>query len=73
MSKARMTLDMSSQQMTAIEVACELSGLTKAQYIRQAVELLTTIFTKQNYRLILRDLDTGEDIAVFIPGITRGL
>ena len=70
MAETRITLNLTGEQNRAIEEGADRVGLTKAMYLRQAVELMNQLAKRKGAKLYLKDKDEESAFIIMIPGIT---
>jgi tRNA(Ile2) C34 agmatinyltransferase TiaS len=65
----RLTLDMTQEMSDALTDSVKRSGMTKARYMRIAIELMNMLVIEKDCKIIIQK--DGVSRELMIPGITR--
>ena len=68
-TSCHLTIDLSKELFDATSEACVKNNLSKAQYIRTALEVLNTL-SEVGSKIFVRN-NNGETTELFIPGISK--
>lgn len=67
----RITLDMTSEMADEINRTIKNTGMSKAQYMRIAIELMNMLANEKDAQILIKRRD--ETCQLFIPGINKPL
>ena len=68
-TSCRLTIDLSKELFDAISEACVKTNLTKAQYIRNALEVLNLLSDEAGSKIFVHN--NGKTVELLIPGISK--